>query len=403
MGTSSGIFKQVKYKVEATYGTVPAAASAQMLRRVSSDLDLNKDTYESNEIRPDFQVADMRHGVRRVAGGISGELSAGTYKDFIAAALKKAWAATTAITGLSVTIAGSGPSYTVTRSAGDFLTGGFKVGDVIRLSVGALNAANISKNLLIVALTATVATVVPLNGVALVAEGPIATTTATVIGKKTYVPSTGHTDLSYAIEHWYSDVPASEVFSGCKVNQIAFDLPPTGMATVKIDFMGKDVVTSASEYFTAPTAVTTTGCMAAVNGVLRINGATVADVTGLSINIAAGLTGDPVVGANTIPNQFPGRVKVSGQFTAYFSSTTMRDLFINETETSLYAVFTADNTAASDFVGFSISRLKVGGAAKNDGETGLVQTFPFTALLNTAGGAALASDATTITVQDSQA
>ena len=403
MGIASGIFKQVKYKVESTYGTVPAASTAQLLRRVTSDLDLSKDTYESNEIRPDFQVADMRHGVRRVGGGISGELSAGTYKDFIAAALKKAWTATTAISGISMTIAGSGPTWTLTRAAGDYLTGGLKIGDVIRMSVGTLNAANINKNLLIVNLTATVATVLPLNGVALVAEGPIASTTVTVIGKKSLIPSTGHTDLSYSIEHWYPEVPASEVFSGCKVNNISFDLPPTGMATVRIDFMGKDITTSASEYFTSPTAVTTGGCMAAVNGVLRIGGVTVANVTGLSLQIAAGLTGDPVVGSNTIPNQFPGRVRVSGQFTAYFDSTTMRDLFINETETSLYAVFTADNTATSDFVGFSISRLKVGGASKNDGETGLVQTLPFTALLNTAGGAALANDATTISIQDSQA
>ena len=41
MGTASGIYKQVKYKVEATYGTVPAAASSQALRRVTSSLDLS--------------------------------------------------------------------------------------------------------------------------------------------------------------------------------------------------------------------------------------------------------------------------------------------------------------------------------------------------------------------------
>ena len=47
----------------------------------------------------------------------------------------------------------------MSQIAGDFLTGGFKIGDVIRLSVGTFNALNLNKNLLIVALTATVATV----------------------------------------------------------------------------------------------------------------------------------------------------------------------------------------------------------------------------------------------------
>ena len=107
MGTASGIYKQVKYKVEATYGTVPAAASSQALRRVTSSLDMTKDTYQSNEIRPDFQIADYRHGIRKVGGSISGELSANTYSAFMAAALKKAWTATTATTGASNTIAGT--------------------------------------------------------------------------------------------------------------------------------------------------------------------------------------------------------------------------------------------------------------------------------------------------------
>lgn len=101
--------------------------------------------------------------------------------------------------------------------------------------------------------------------------------------------------------------------------------------------------------------------------------------------------------------QAAGRVLVTGQFTATFDSTTLRDAFVNETEISLYAVFTADNTASSDFIGFSIPRLKVGGASKDDGEKTITQTFPFQALLNTSGGAAISSDLTTLSIQDSAA
>jgi len=403
MALASGIFKQVKYKVESVYGTVPAAAAAQALRRVQSSLDLSKDTYQSNEIRTDLQVADFRHGVRRVKGSINGELSAKTYSEFMAAAVKRDFAAVAAISGASITIAGAGPTYTVTRGAGSFLTDGVKIGDIIRLSVGTFNVANASKNLMVTALTATIATVIVVNASALVPEGPIATSTVTVFGKKTFMPASGHTDKSYSIEHWYSDVVQSEVFSGCKVNKVSVNLPPTGMATVGIDFTGKDITTAAAEYFTSPTAATTTGALAAVNGVVRLNGVTVAILTGLNFSIDAAFSGDPVVGANTVPNQFPGTVKVTGQATAYFQDATLRDVFINETEASLFAVFTADGSAGADFVQFALPRIKLGGAGKSDGQGGLVQTLPFTALYNTTGGAGISSEATTVSIQDSQA
>lgn len=403
MPIASGVFKQLAYKAETTWGTVPSASGAQALRRTTSSLDLTKETYQSNEIRPDLQLADFRHGVRSVTGRISGDLSAGTHKDFIAAILKRDFAAVTAIAGASITIAGAGPTYTVTRAAGSYLTDGVKVGDVIRLSVGTFNAANINKNLFVVALTATVATVIVLNGSALVAEGPIASSTVTVVGKKTFVPTSGHTDKSFAIEHWFSDVAQSEVFSGCKPSACAIALPPTGIATVDWDFMGKDVTTATSQYFTSPTSATTTGSLAAVNGVVRVGSTTVATITGLTLNIAANFTGEAVVGSNTKPLMSPGRVLVTGQATCYFEDATFRDAFLNETETSILAAFTSDNTAAADFVSFAIPRVKFGGSAKDDGEKGIVQTVPFQALLNTAGGTGTSTERTTLSVQDSQA
>ena len=403
MPIASGVFKQLAYKAETTWGTVPSASGSQALRRTTSSLDLTKETYQSNEIRTDLQLADFRHGVRSVTGRISGDLSAGTHKDFLAAILKRDFAAVTAIAGASITIAGSGPTYTVTRAAGSYLTDGVKIGDVIRLTAGSFNASNINKNLFVVTLTATVATVIVLNGSALVAEGPIASATVTVVGKKTYVPTSGHTDKSFAIEHWFSDVAQSEVFSGCKPSACAIALPPTGIATVDWDFMGKDVTTATSQYFTSPTAATTTGSLAAVNGVVRVGSSTVATITGLTLNIAANFTGDAVVGSNVKPLMSPGRVLVTGQATCYFEDATFRDVFLNETETSILAAFTSDNSAAADFVSFAIPRVKFGGAAKDDGEKGIVQTIPFQALLNTAGGTGTSTERTTLSVQDSQA
>lgn len=401
-----GTAKQVKYKVEASYGTVPVAASAQSLRRVKSDLNLKKDSYESNEIRDDYQMADMRHGIRSVDGTISGELSPGTYKDFIAAALRQAWQTAATIGPLTdVTAQATAPQFAT--AAGNFLTSGFKVGDVVRWTgfAGGSATNNNSRNFLITALTATDMTGVFLDGTAVVADAAGDSVTCTSAGKKTWIPQTGHTDLSYSIEHWFDDDSKSEVFSGCKINSVGIKLPATGMATIDFGIMGKDITTDTTEYFTTPTAQTDTAILAAVNGALYVGGVAVANVTGLDINIEGNLNSEAVIGSNTKDTLAQGRVKVSGQITAKFTSTTMRDAFINETEMALTAILTASGAAAADFIGITMSRIKFSGADKDDGEKEIIGTYPFTALLDTAGGTATTEDTlkTTISFQDSDA
>jgi hypothetical protein len=400
MVQATGIFKQVSLKREVTYGLIPSAAAAQLLRRVTSTTDLSKDVYQSNEIRPDMQIADYRHGVRRIKGTLTGELSPKTYSDPLSAMLKRDFTAGVSAVAASITIAGSAGAWTATRAAGSYLTDGFKVGDVIRLSVGTFNAANINKNLMITALTALVATCIVLNASVLVAEGPITGSTVAVQGKKTWIPPTGQTDISYALEHWFGDISQSEVFSGVKFDKVAINLPPTGMATVAFDTIGQNITTAAVRYFTSPTAITATGVVAAVNGILLVNGVQQAVVTGLQLNIDPVFTGDPVVGQNTVPNQFAGPVMVTGQFTAYFTDNTLRDLFVNETESSLMVALTTDNTAAADVVAFVLPRIKVGGQQKSDSTGGIVQTFPFQALYNSLGGVGVATEQTTILIQD---
>lgn len=405
MGTGSGVYKQVAYKSEGTnYGTMPAAAGAQALRRVTSSLDLTKDTYQSNEIRPDLQVSDFRHGLRKVGGTISGELSAKTYGDFIAAALKKDFVAGVNVSGASITVGGVAGAWTITRAAGSWLTDGVKIGDVVRLTAGAFNANNLNKNVLVTAVTALALTGVTLNGTAMTAEGPIASAALTVFGKKTMVPQSGHTDKSFSIEHWHPDVGAtgaSEVYTGCKVTKITFTLPASGMATIAVEFGGRDATPGTAQYFTSPTPVTVTGVMAAVNGVVKVGAATGGTITSASIEISSAQSSEQGIGSNVADQVATGRVIVTGQVTAKFDSTMLRDAFYNETETSAYLAFTADNTANSDFIAFAINRLKVNGASKDDGEKILIQTIPFQALLNTDGGANQPEDLTTIAIQDS--
>lgn len=402
MTTASGVNKQLRIKKESAWGTLAGTSDGQILRRVTSNFNLTKDAYQSQEIRVDRQVSDYRHGLRRAAGEINGELSPGTYSLIMAAILAKDFAAVTAVTGLGITISGSGP-YTVKRAAGDWTSSTIRVGHVVRLSAGSFAAGNLAKNLLVTAMDADDLTVIVLNGTALTAEGPISGSTVTAIGKVSYTPSTGHTDDSFTVEEWYPDVARSEVFSGCKPESLDIELPATGLATLAARFSGKDLTaTDTSAYFSSPAAATSTGILAAVNGVVTAGGAAVGLITGMRINVAVPQSGDAVVGSNAVSDLVEGRIVVTGQVTVKFTNHAFLDYFDDETEVALQVVLTSSNAAAADFVSLLLPRCKFGGASKDDGEKEVIQTLPFQALLNT-GEATNYMTATTLLVQDSQA
>lgn len=401
---ANAVRKSLTYKRETTWGTPAGASGAKDLRRVQGAFNLNKESYESAEIRTDYQTAVARHGVRSVEGSLNGELSAGSYSDFISAIVARDFTAGVSASSLTLTIAANGSNWDITRSAGSYLTDGFKVGEVVQLTGASLNAANVSKNLFVLGVTATVLTVKVLNGTVLVAQSAIASCTAAVVGKKTYVPTTGHTDVSYTFEEWFNDITVSEVYTGVKANSAAFSLPTSGFATCDFGFMGKDLAqTGTSRYFTSPTAIGSTAGLAAVNGALMIDGAAVALLTSLNFTINREVTMLNVVGSNTAADANTGRITVSGSFSAYFTDGTYRDKFINEVEAQLAVALTADNTANADVLAFCLPRVKVNSATKTDDTTGVVASFDFVALMNTAGGTGTSTEKTTIVIQDSQA
>lgn len=402
MPISKGTAKVVAYKKETSWGTLAGNTGAKQLRRVTADFNLTKETYESNELRTDRQVADFRHGVRSAEGSLNGELSNKTYSDFMQSLVARDFTTAPTASSLSITIAASGSLWTVTRAAGSWLTDGFRVGMVIRLSGGTFNALNSGKNLLIASMTATVLTVAVMNGSNLQAEGPIASATATAVGKFTYVPATGHTDDSYTIEEWYSDIAQSEVYTGMKVGSMAVQLPATGLTTVDFSFMGKDLTQKGtSQYYTTPATQGSDGIFAAVNGVVLVNGAPVALITSADFTVERGMENATAVGSNSVAEIFSGRIRVSGNMSVYFQDATFRGYFDSETPVSIVLALTEDNTAGADFLTFVLPKVKINSFTKADAELGIVAQASFQALLNDVTTAGL--EATTILIQDSAA
>lgn len=403
MTVAQGIKTQIK-RVKQSALAAPGSTGSQLMRRVTVELNKASDTYNSNEIASHQMSTGATEGPYRVEGSLNGEISAGTYALEFAALCRKDFAATSALTGLSLTIAASGSAYSITRGSGSFLTGGIKIGDIVRLSVGTFNAANLLKNLLVIDIpSATVLTVVPLNGVALAAEGPITSATVTVIGKKTWVPTTGHTNDYFSWEKWFADLSKSELYTDVKPTSADITIPATGICTVKFGLAGLGRTLGTAEVLTSPTAESTSQVLAAVSGKVVVNGV-VTPITGFTGNLNGNTsTADPEVGSNTLSDLQVGRVAASGSFTAKFSDTTLQALRDAQTVVTLILAIAESASGVAEFVTIVFPAIKVFSDTADDGEKQVVRTYNFTAQYNGAGGANNSSHATIVSIQDSLA
>ena len=395
MAISQGVSKRVAYKKETNWGDLPGATGAKEIRRVTATFNLTKETYESQEIRSDYQVASFSHGVRSVDGSINGELSPGTYSDFIASAVAKDFVAGLTIASVTADIAaavGLGTkAFTVTRSTGSWITNGVRVGMLVQFT-GATNPENNTNNVLVIGVSALVLTVQVLSDTMLVAESA-ATLAVAQPGKQTWAPLTGHTDDSYTFEEWYADIAQSEVYTGNKVGSVAMQLPSTGLVTCDITFMGKNLQQDGTvAYFTTPTAANTEGVFAAVSGAVVVNGVPRALITSADFTIDRGLEAANVIGSNFAADVFTGRIRVNGNISTYFADGQFRDYFNDETEISLVFALTNGTEKDAAAMTFAMPRVKLGSDGKQDGEMGITRDHSFVALLK--------ENDTTIYVQD---
>lgn len=403
MAVAQGILKKLAYKKQSGLGSAASGASGQYLRRESATFDRTKDAFSANEILTHQQHTGDSYGVSKVMGSINGLMSANAYATLLASLLRKDMTATAAITGASFTIAGAGP-YTITRATGDFLTGGIKIGDVVRITAGTYTGTARDINLLVTGVTALVLTVVVPNGSALSAQGPIASSTLTVIGKKSIVPTSSHTSDYYTFEEWFSDISKSRTYTDVQIASADVAIPATGNSTIGLSLVGLGRTKGGSQVLTSPTAETTGTVLSASNAYILVNGTRTVVATGLSLKIDGQVShGEAVVGSRTISDVYRGDVKVTGSITMVHDAETTSDLFDNETAVSVIAVLFADSTATSEFVSFVLPRTKIFGDATDDGKKQIVATYPLVAEYNSSGGTSLANDATTISMQDSAA
>ena len=401
MPVASGSYKQTRIKAQTAFGTIAGSSGGRIVSRTDSTADLNKQAFTNNRINSRLQPLENRHGVRSVSASIADHMSPGNSTDLLAGALKRAFVAVAPMTALSITIAaGSGGTWTLTRSAGSWITSGLRIGMGCRLTAGTFNAANSNKTLFVVGLTATIATVIVANGSALVAEGPIASATLTVPGKVNHAATASHVETVFTLEEWHPDMPFSKVFTDVRVNSTAINIPATGMCDITFALEGRNLAQKgASAYFTAPAAEALTPPGTGLSGVFLVGGAVV-PVTGLQLTYGTPYSGEATLGSNTLDYRFAETPTLSGSATAYFDGSSLFDLFDSETPTAIDVLVATSSAAACEFMAFSLPYAKFDAAPASGGRGGLIHTYNFSASENPTVGA---REATAFAVHDSLA
>src|SRR5580765_2550814 len=397
---ATGVAKQVSIVEDIAEGVSPDTGG-KYLRRVSSDLALGKDTYESQEILVSQQIRDARHGVLRPQGTFAGQISPGSFNDFWQGILRNNFTAGIQVGPISPTLAlVTGPPAYGTITGTGFLTAGLRNHDVIRFS--GLTAPNVALNGLNIRINTLSDTVITSRDIPSTSTpGALTGGTIKVVGKKISIPPSGALYKSYSIEHFFSDISQSELFVGCKFGQTSIALPATGLVTFSSQVIGMNMIQSPTQQLTTPTPTTTSSSLAAVNGIVEFNGVDVAVITGMNIQLAGALGADPVVGSNIVPHIFQGRFRTTGTLTAMFENENIFNTFRNEVEVGIHLMLTIGSGPSADFVSFVMPRVKLMGSTKSDSDMALIQSFNYSALENVTFDAT--GPLTTFQIQDSLA
>lgn len=92
MAIAVGSRRQLIYVAESTWGTTPTTPVCKVLRNTGGDgIQLNRDTLQSNEMRSDRAVADVKQGNKKPSFTVPFEFSASSYDDLLESALFGTW------------------------------------------------------------------------------------------------------------------------------------------------------------------------------------------------------------------------------------------------------------------------------------------------------------------------
>jgi len=304
MSFAAGSYHGLSYIEEVEFGVTPGGTKTA-LRHTGCGLAINKDSFQSNELRSDRQIADFRHGVIRAQGDIPIELSYTEFDSLLEGALFNNW------NGDELKAGVVRKSYTFVRRFSDIYVDGTFTGCMVNnfsLSIPANAMVTGSFGLIgkegsydgtevVVTLTVT-------GGVSEHDDGNV---TFNVAGSDRVVAVTegdvNHVageirtalDLIEGIETGGTDAEITVTFKAVNGNgTITYTDTDTTGAAVTVSQPALPTVTASQTY--SP--------FDSFTGELKEGGNTIATITSIDINLDNNLEPVFVVGANTTPGLF---------------------------------------------------------------------------------------------------
>lgn len=282
---------QLALVAEATYGTTPA--NPAMLRKLitACSLALTKGKIESNVIRPDRQVQDVRHGNRQIGGDIAVELTYDGVASLLEAVLCGTWTANVLVPG-------------VTRR-------------------------------------------------------------------------------SFSVLRHFTDLVAPakpyHLFKGVEFNTLGLSITPEALVTATFGCIGREVSYSDTEPAgTVYTAASTKKPFDSFTGSLLVDGIPMGDVSEITLNVENGMEPRFQVFDDRTSKPKAGKVRVTGQLTAYFASSDLLVAFNGGVKKALQ--FTLTDLEGNDFLFELPSIMLDGGQVDVEGENDITIPIPFSAI-----------------------
>lgn len=329
----------LRYVAEVTLGTTPASPALKAIRFTGESLNFNIDFTSSEEIRSDRMKPDTIQVGASADGTIEGELSYGSYDDFMEGAQFSTWATSgstvTAATDISIDkTVGTPNTYVLNSSSTDFTAQSWVVGQFVKVA-GFSPAGTFWAE--ITSIAATALGIRPLTDVADDASGDSVTITP-----MNYLRN-GVTTKPFTIQKAFTDLTAPEYwnFTGAVVDSMKLMLETRSILKAEFSFISKSSAMTETQFGSASlVAPNTNDVMNAVGNVAAIvfdgdPGANQFYFNNLELEVANNVRGQEAVGTLGFIGIVPGRQEINGSLELYFENSALFDKFRAATAFSL--------------------------------------------------------------------
>ena len=326
---ATGAASAVYYVEELTCGVTPDNPIWNLFRRTSGNLQLTKDTLESNELDGSRDRADTRLGQSQTSGDLNVEMSYGSHDPFYAALLGSTWQAGANEVALDVTV--DAALKTFTRSAGDY-TSNYSVGDLVVFP--SLTGDN-ALPFIATTVTATVITGAGIPDNQLTSEGPISTD----IDSAEYL-EIGDVCTSFSILEEYPDLNSGAggyiITRGVKIVNLSYNLAVNALNTGTFQTLGltQEIDAALPAGSTFPD-VPKSEIYSGVDGTILQDESAIGFVTGVDATTDTEASAQFELGDNQVSFIEQGRVGSNLTLASFFVDFGQLEKFASETEVNL--------------------------------------------------------------------